>query len=126
MDLSRFAGLLFSELKVPLYAPAPADSCAHRAVHLEPVPSAVGLPNPGIEPGSPAFQADSFPTELSGKPRVVTTPIRHLHRQTAYSEGITRRQSELEMIVPRELGFSDLPTVIDLSTLLAFMTPGES
>ena len=25
------------------------------------------LPNPGIEPGSPALQADSFPTELSGK-----------------------------------------------------------
>ena len=27
------------------------------------------LPNPGIEPGSPALQADSLPTELSGKPR---------------------------------------------------------
>ena len=26
------------------------------------------LPNPGIEPGSPALQADSLPTELSGKP----------------------------------------------------------
>ena len=26
------------------------------------------LPNPGIEPGSPALQADSVPTELSGKP----------------------------------------------------------
>ena len=26
------------------------------------------LPNPGIEPRSPAFQADSLPTELSGKP----------------------------------------------------------
>ena len=25
------------------------------------------LPNPGIEPGSPALQADSLPTELSGK-----------------------------------------------------------
>ena len=27
------------------------------------------LPNPGIEPGSPALQADSLPIELSGKPR---------------------------------------------------------
>ena len=27
------------------------------------------LPDPGIEPGSPALQADSLPTELSGKPR---------------------------------------------------------
>ena len=25
-------------------------------------------PDPGIEPGSPALQADSLPTELSGKP----------------------------------------------------------
>ena len=26
------------------------------------------LPNPGIEPESPALQADSLPTKLSGKP----------------------------------------------------------
>ena len=26
------------------------------------------LDNPGIEPGSPALQEDSLPTELSGKP----------------------------------------------------------
>ena len=31
-------------------------------------PSPGGLPNPGIEPGSPALQADSLPAELSGKP----------------------------------------------------------
>ena len=30
----------------------------------------MGLPNPGIEPGSPALQVDSLPTELSGKPKV--------------------------------------------------------
>ena len=29
-----------------------------------PFPSLGHLPNPGIEPGSPAFQADSLPTEL--------------------------------------------------------------
>ena len=27
------------------------------------------LPNPGLEPGSPALPADSLPTELQGKPR---------------------------------------------------------
>ena len=32
------------------------------------VPSPVDLPDPGIKPGSPALQADSLPTELSGKP----------------------------------------------------------
>ena len=29
------------------------------------------LPNPGIKPRSPALQADSLPTELSGKPHVL-------------------------------------------------------
>ena len=32
------------------------------------MPSPVDLPNPGIEPGSPALQVGSLPTELSGKP----------------------------------------------------------
>ena len=31
-------------------------------------PSPGDLPNPGMEPGSPALQAGSLPTELSGKP----------------------------------------------------------
>ena len=29
----------------------------------------IDLPDPGIEPASPALQADSLPVELSGKPR---------------------------------------------------------
>ena len=33
-----------------------------------PFPSPGDLPNPGIEPRSPAVQADSLPTELQGKP----------------------------------------------------------
>ena len=33
----------------------------------KPIPSPANLPNPGIEPGSPALQADSLPIELSGK-----------------------------------------------------------
>ena len=33
-----------------------------------PIPSLVDLPDPGIEPGSPALQADSLPTKLSRKP----------------------------------------------------------
>ena len=28
------------------------------------------LPNPGIEPGSPALQADALPSELPGKPDI--------------------------------------------------------
>ena len=34
-------------------------------------PSPGGLPDPGIEPRSPGLQADSFPTELQGKPIVL-------------------------------------------------------
>ena len=37
---------------------------------LERVPSPANLPNLGIKPGSPALQADSLPTELSGKSRL--------------------------------------------------------
>ena len=33
-----------------------------------PIPSPVDLPDPGIDPGSPALQVDSLPTELWGKP----------------------------------------------------------
>ena len=33
-----------------------------------PFPSPGDRPNPGIEPGSPALQVDSFLTELQGKP----------------------------------------------------------
>ena len=32
-----------------------------------PFPSPGDLPDPGIEPGSPALEADSLPTELRGK-----------------------------------------------------------
>ena len=35
-----------------------------------PFPSPDDLPNPGIEPGSPALQADSLPSESPGKPHI--------------------------------------------------------
>ena len=33
-----------------------------------PFPSPGDLPNPGVEPGSPALQADALPSEPPGKP----------------------------------------------------------
>ena len=33
-----------------------------------PFPSPMNLPNPGVEPGYPVFQADSLPSEPPGKP----------------------------------------------------------
>ena len=40
-----------------------------RILEWVPFPSPGDLPNPGIEPRFPALQADSLPTELSGKSR---------------------------------------------------------
>ena len=34
-----------------------------------PFPSLGDLPDPGIEPGSPALQSDALPSELLGKPK---------------------------------------------------------
>ena len=35
----------------------------------------IDLPDPGIEPGSPALQADSLPTELQGSPHLAHTKL---------------------------------------------------
>ena len=37
-----------------------------------PFPSSEDLPDPGIEPRSPALQADSLLTELQGKPNILS------------------------------------------------------
>ena len=39
-----------------------------RILEWVPIPSSGDLPNPGIEPESPALQADSLPCEPPGKP----------------------------------------------------------
>ena len=40
-----------------------------------PVPSPGDLPNPGIEPGSPALQTEALPSEPPGKPGVLKTCV---------------------------------------------------
>ena len=40
------------------------------------VPFSRGLPNPGIEPRSPALQADSLPAEPLGNPHCLAPPKR--------------------------------------------------
>ena len=42
-----------------------------RILEYVPFPSPGDLPDPGIEPRSPALQADSLPTELPGKPWII-------------------------------------------------------
>ena len=47
------------------------------------------LPNPGIEPGSPALQADSLLTELSGKERLKDEKIqKECKRRMKHSENV--------------------------------------
>ena len=55
-----------SESKSGLYSPW--NSPGQNTGVGKPIPSPADLLNSGIEPGSPALQADSLPTELSGKP----------------------------------------------------------
>ncbi|KAB0376409.1 hypothetical protein FD755_010853, partial [Muntiacus reevesi] len=56
----------------------PMDYIAHGILQAQilewvAIPFSRDLPHPGIEPGSPALQADSLPTELLGKPLVLNT-----------------------------------------------------
>ena len=51
----------------------PPGSSAHgilpaRVLEWVAIPSPGDLPDPGIEPGSPALQADSLPSEPPGEP----------------------------------------------------------
>ena len=44
----------------------------------QPFPSPGDLPNPGMDPRSPALQVDSSPTELQGKPKYY---MKAIHKQ---------------------------------------------
>ena len=44
-----------------------------------PFPSSGDLPDPGIEPESPASEADSLPSKPPGKPQVTESSHRKLH-----------------------------------------------
>ena len=49
-----------------------------------PFPSLGDLPDPGIQPRSPALQADALPSEPPGKPLVNRTPILFRHLAAVY------------------------------------------
>ena len=54
-----------------------------------PYPPPRDLPNPGIEPRSPALQADSFHSKLSGKPNI--SYIENLDVQAGFRKGRVAR-----------------------------------
>ena len=61
------------------------------------------LPGPGIKPGSPALQADSLPTELSGKPydprQHIKKQRRHFANKGLYSQSYGLSSSHVRMWV---------------------------
>ena len=65
-----------------------------RQVYLSglPFPSPGDLPNPGIEPRSPALQADSLPSELQGK-----SPISDRWGSNVLATSVTRGKSRLRL-----------------------------
>jgi len=52
--------------------------------NAQPFPSAGDLPNADIEPGSPALQADSLPSEPGEAPSLARLPGKPLHYLTSY------------------------------------------
>ena len=57
--------------------------CKNTGVGCLPFPSPGDLPEPGIEPGSPAIQADSLPSELQEIPKCREWGVRKM--QGSYS-----------------------------------------
>ena len=53
----------------------------------QPIASPTDLSNPGIKPGSPAFQADSLPAEVQGKPTVIVG-LSNSHLTSAADPGL--------------------------------------
>ena len=54
-----------------------------------PFPCLRNLPNPGIEPWSPALQADCLPTKLQGKSNAKMEPL-HRNLPLCFSDDLTR------------------------------------
>ena len=86
-----------------------------------PFPSPGDLPNPGIEPWSPALQADLLPSEPPGKPRARLTGESSqqrsrntlLFRRSVVSDSGTpwtiAREAPLSVESPRQEYWSELP-----------------
>ena len=69
----------------------------------QPFPYPGNLPHPGIEPGSPALQADSLPSEPTGKPRSLQKDslkaARYLFEQEKLNALLMIRNSKLTLSV---------------------------
>ena len=62
------------------------------------IPSPGDLPNPGIEPGSPALQADSLPSEPLGKPDLADCISTHSKNKWLYAHGCEKGEALLPLV----------------------------
>ena len=60
---------------------------------MQPFPSPGDLPNPGMEPRSPALQVDSLPSKLPGKP-ILGSKETTMDQSGSYLLGIHRLEQE--------------------------------
>ena len=78
MLISRESEVVFDPLRphgtVAYQAPQSMEFSMQEYWSGWPFPSPGDLPNPGIEPRSPALQADTLPSEPPGKP-ISDTPV---------------------------------------------------
>ena len=72
-----------------------------------PISSSVDLPNPGVEPGSPALQADSLSSESPGKPRYKHPEQKIFFRDSHTFQKFLTKRGPLEKVMANH--FSILP-----------------
>ena len=75
MQLSR-VGLCATPWTVAYQAPLSMGFSRQEYWSGLPFPSPGDLPDPGIEPGSPALQTDALPSEPPGKPNPISVVIK--------------------------------------------------
>ena len=78
-------------------------------------PSPGDLPDPEIKPGSPALQADSLPSEPSGKPQIDFTPIQNKNNKTEWMLFILSLQTSFGHSVPLEWGWISQCSLMQVS-----------
>ena len=81
----------------PLLAPLSMGFSRQKYWSGLPFPSPGDLPNPGIEPGSPALQADALSSEPPGKQE---TWVQSLDREDPLEKGMATQSSILAWRIP--------------------------
>ena len=77
------------------YSP-PGSSISQEYWSGLPFPSSGDLPDPGIEPGSPALQADALPSEPPGKPTDTYTASRTLRLFSSIEDSHNRKKEKVQ------------------------------